>query len=69
MVISNVPRSVLAALLLAFAAPLAGCTVQTEAPAVYAGYEQNIDPEGAGYKKQAVLDTVKLTDGKVRIKI
>lgn len=39
MVISKVPRSVLAALLLAFAAPLAGCTVQTEAPAVYAGYE------------------------------
>jgi len=33
------------------------------------GYEQNIDPEGAGYKKQAALDTVKLTEGKVRIKI
>jgi hypothetical protein len=32
------------------------------------GYEQNIDPEGAGYKKQATLDTIKLTDGKVRIK-
>ena len=33
------------------------------------GYEQNIDPEGAGYKKQATLDTIKLTDGKVRIKM
>jgi hypothetical protein len=33
------------------------------------GYEQDIDPEGAGYKKQATLDTIKLTDGKVRIKM
>ena len=33
------------------------------------GYEQDMDPEGAGYKKQAVLDTIKLSDGKVRIKI
>lgn len=33
------------------------------------GYEQNIDPEGAGYKKQPTLDTIKLTDGKVRIKM
>jgi len=33
------------------------------------GFEQNIDPEGAGYKKQATLDTIKLTEGKVRIKI
>lgn len=33
------------------------------------GYEQNIDPEGAGYKKQPTLDVIKLTDGKVRIKI
>lgn len=33
------------------------------------GYEQNIDPEGAGYKKQAVLDTVKLSEGKIKIKI
>ncbi len=33
------------------------------------GYEQNIDPEGAGYKKQKELDTITLSDGKVRIKI
>lgn len=33
------------------------------------GYEQDIDPEGMGYKKQKELDTIKLTDGKVRIKL
>jgi hypothetical protein len=33
------------------------------------GYEQNIDPEGAGYKKQNELDTITLSNGKVRIKI
>ena len=33
------------------------------------GFEQNIDPEGAGYKKQKELDTITLKNGKVRIKI
>jgi hypothetical protein len=33
------------------------------------GYEQNIDPEGAGYKMQKETDVIKLTDGKVRIKL
>lgn len=33
------------------------------------GYEQNIDPEGDGYKKQKELDTITLTDGVVRIKL
>lgn len=33
------------------------------------GYEQDIDPEGMGYKKQKELGTIKLTDGKVRIKL
>lgn len=33
------------------------------------GFEQNIDPEGAGYKKQKELDVIKLTDGKVKIKL
>ncbi|HEY3387801.1 MAG TPA: hypothetical protein VGK46_14905 [Saprospiraceae bacterium] len=33
------------------------------------GYEQNIDPEGAGYKKQKELDVIKLTEGKVKIKL
>ena len=32
------------------------------------GVEQNIDPEGAGYKKQATMDIIKLTEGKVSIK-
>ncbi len=33
------------------------------------GFEQNIDPEGAGYKKQKELDTIKLSEGVVRIKM
>jgi len=33
------------------------------------GYEQDIDPEGMGYKKQKELDVIKLTDGKVRVKL
>ena len=33
------------------------------------GYEQNIDPEGAGYKMQKETDVIKLADGKVRIKL
>jgi hypothetical protein len=33
------------------------------------GYDQNIDPEGNGYKKQKLTDTVTLTDGKVRLKM
>lgn len=33
------------------------------------GYEQNIDPEGDGYKKQKELDTITLKNGIVRIKI
>jgi hypothetical protein len=33
------------------------------------GYDQNIDPEGNGYKKQKEMDTIKLTDGKVRLKM
>ena len=32
------------------------------------GYEQDIDPEGNGYKKQKETDMIVLTDGKVRIK-
>ena len=33
------------------------------------GYDQNIDPEGNGYKMQKETDTIKLTDGKVRLKM
>lgn len=33
------------------------------------GYEQNIDPEGAGYKKQKERDVITLSDGLVRIKM
>ena len=33
------------------------------------GFEQNIDPEGAGYKKQKELDVIKLSEGVVRIKM
>jgi hypothetical protein len=32
------------------------------------GYEQDIDPEGNGYKKLKETDTIVLTDGKVRMK-
>lgn len=33
------------------------------------GFEQNIDPEGSGYKKLKVRDTITLTGGIVRIRI
>jgi hypothetical protein len=33
------------------------------------GYDQNIDPEGNGYKMGKETDTIKLTDGKVRLKM
>ncbi len=33
------------------------------------GYEQNIDPEGAGYKKQSETDKISLSNGLVRIKL
>ncbi len=33
------------------------------------GYDQNIDPEGNGYKKQKKADTIRLTEGKVRLKM
>ena len=32
------------------------------------GFEQDIDPEGNGYKKQKVTDTIVLTNGKVMMK-
>ncbi len=32
------------------------------------GFEQDIDPEGNGYKKQKETDTIVLTEGKVRMK-
>jgi len=33
------------------------------------GFEQDIDPEGNGYKKQKLTDTIVLKDGKVRMKL
>ncbi len=33
------------------------------------GFEQDIDPEGNGYKKQKETDVIELTEGKVRIKM
>ena len=33
------------------------------------GYDQNIDPEGNGYKKQKTLDKVVLTEGKLKLKL
>jgi hypothetical protein len=33
------------------------------------GFEQDIDPEGNGYKKQKDIDTIVLKDGKVRMKL
>jgi hypothetical protein len=33
------------------------------------GYDQDIDPEGNGYKKQKVMDVIKLTEGKVRLRM
>ena len=33
------------------------------------GFEQDIDPEGNGYKKQKETDTIVLKDGKVRMKL
>jgi len=33
------------------------------------GFEQDIDPEGNGYKKQKETDTIVLKDGKVRMKM
>lgn len=33
------------------------------------GFEQDIDPEGNGYKKQKETDTIVLTEGKVRMKL
>jgi len=33
------------------------------------GYDQNIDPEGNGYKKQKTLDKIMLTDGILKLKL
>jgi hypothetical protein len=33
------------------------------------GYDQNIDPEGNGYKKQKTLDKIALTDGTLKLKL
>lgn len=33
------------------------------------GFEQDIDPEGNGYKKQKTMDEIVLKDGKVRMKL
>ncbi len=33
------------------------------------GYDQNIDPEGNGYKKQKTLDKIILTDGVLKLKL
>ena len=33
------------------------------------GFEQDIDPEGNGYKKQKTIDKIVLKDGKVRLKL
>lgn len=33
------------------------------------GYDSDIDPEGRGYKKQDNTDTIKLTNGKFRLKV
>ena len=33
------------------------------------GYDQNIDPEGNGYKKQKTLDKIVLTDGVLKLKV
>ena len=43
--------------------------LQDKAVTGASGYEQNIDPEGAGYKKQKEMDVITLKEGKVRIKI
>jgi hypothetical protein len=32
------------------------------------GYDQNIDPEGNGYKKQKETDTITLTEGRLRLR-
>jgi hypothetical protein len=33
------------------------------------GYDQNIDPEGNGYKKQKTLDKIMLTEGVLKLKL
>jgi hypothetical protein len=33
------------------------------------GYDQNIDPEGNGYKKQKTLDKIELTEGVLKLKL
>ena len=33
------------------------------------GFEQDIDPEGNGYKKQKTTDSIVLTEGKVRMRL
>ncbi len=42
--------------------------MQDKAVTSATGYDQNIDPEGWGYKKQKETDKIVLTDAKVRLK-
>ena len=43
--------------------------MQNKAVTSATGFEQDIDPEGNGYKKQKVTDRIILTEGKVRMKL
>ncbi len=43
--------------------------MQDKAVTGASGYDQNIDPEGNGYKKQKETDTITLTEGKVRLRM
>ncbi len=43
--------------------------IESKAVTEATGFEQDIDPEGNGYKKQAKTDTIVLKDGKVRMKL
>lgn len=43
--------------------------MQDKAVTEATGFEQDIDPEGAGYKKQKTTDRIVLTEGKVRMKL
>ena len=46
-----------------------GSKMQDKAVTGASGYDQNIDPEGNGYKKGKEMDTIKMTEGKVRLKM
>lgn len=43
--------------------------IESKAVTEATGFEQDIDPEGNGYKKQKITDTIVLKDGKVRMKL